>query len=1721
MSTNYRIKIILFALIALLSACVGTVEDKNALEAANKSTGDASDVISFDGLVSAQAISQDKIELYFRPADGDKATLTYEIYVNNGPVPIKVTASSLTLNANGLYVFTVTGLTMNMTYTFNMRAVVNGESSSLKLDPTKSISASTFKNPTADFLGISSLSLGAGESGRDTVTVKWVPATITGTNINPRDTDPVAYEITYVTKPVGAHNLNNANYAGTGRKVVTIPYPIGSPPALNRDNQYTVNGLTPGETYYFQVRAIHKGYITYKSDLSYKKEENTRYLAVTTLNNAGLFDFNEALVNMTNPLGEAGLTNLNISWIPAGGEFKQYRLCYKLVANPNDSAPITDYLIDTDIDALLSNTSACLPLDANLTSYTLTGLTSYAYYQAKVIACRTFDCDTTNRIKSSLLQKRVMANVAPFNGVLTIINPTDETKLKDIKVKFDSPVISAGFLNKFTLYCYSSSADTQPVAIPGDGSLSVGTGKPSCDGIQLLNPMPSSLADYGVLTNLEVRLPVIDGNARYCFSLLPSIQSAFVVQEDLTTAVIKCVTPEIKTPTIVQFPGRNNTCAINGKNLSINWPAPNGGLYTKFVILYREKQSGSNFFNFEDATTAFKNNNNLIYKWVDNLTRDTLDYTFTNLIQGRTYNIGVLPYLEDGAVKRFAQYNVNIGQCTLPLPTPTFTEWVDIFAIGPKEDGLTPPTNTGARTFILETLDNDGIPVDLKTTIVDPKAPDTVNDPLATQRLGSALFDGVYGSMNANDTNPLHQYSNSGIVKIGWKDVTFYNGSESLSSFISNPLYETTPGVKTQRKFGYKVYRSDDNQMSWVDLTKNSTANKFQTTANTGLLHPVDYSWRARNNASANVEKIVFFTDYSVKFSGSNDEIDRARVYFYKIIPIFDGKELDYGSVGNSTHHIIKVTLPPRNMALVHRMMANRTICLEMDKAIDTKIGAHYTCDYNGLGATGLTEPYAPGNTVYDQGGDLLIDRFELSCPFTRGDLNYVNSNSEFNLDKPDFKGFSTYNNAFMGCFNNDPISSYEPSTGSTSITSNYIYKKTIPGDCFGRDQVNKAVARVCSNPLYPDTRNYFYPGSAGRDDTNACGNPNAVGDTMFDLTNMSSPINTNNMYFPTQSEFAAVYYARSAYNLTSDWDYSLNQLPGGNSQKLMLKNRAHNGSCNINLNWVNSTGHYKPRWIPISGLFDRLKTVAAHPDSDGLDLYNKKMSEVLSHPSLYDATTVKAPTADLITSYRYKPTSTIARVATSNSAKLPPLDGLSAIDFNKLCSTYKIQVGLETSTKPFTLLDNKVYDKRMMRKKESTVASAWPQTYDSTKVTDIEQGVYTEGGIEKGCNSVTKLATAGTNSFSKNSFITTTFPHSASAHTALMTGNSSRDQNGNNANTEKCVSRFGVQDIVGNLKEYNSDQIFCDYNEDQLYLGVQGNPALSTRVGASSPIYSDTLTAWVLSTNNSGTCSIVESGASRTGNFVSNSLVSPIFNFLGNLDNSVIFKAKNYDQKSVLTARNGDGSFLDFGQDNQAPKLSYKDSIATYDPNTLDDNIIIPNYFNPALGMPLTCKAGCAEAADDNTQISSEQICSTKSCTNLTPTPVMMNFPTNNSRFTNVGTGDSSTGTERNSNNPNELDYSYAYEVNVAADPANNTLKYNDAVIGTSSPGVSYISRFSIARGSSLKMITGGSFKENSGRYSMHIYGYSVDTGSRDVYERSQFLSAGSRCAVLINQDE
>lgn len=1726
----------ILSLSIIVSSCVGTVKDKDAPSSniLSKATGGAA--ASFEGLQMVNPVSHDKVELFFLPADGDPGDLTYEIYINNSPIPIKIGGRSLSTNASGFYYFAVTGLSLNSTYNFNMRVVEAGaETESLKLDPSKSLNAKTFANETADFMGVSSLSLGAGEAGKNTINVKWVPAVTTGSSLNPRTKDPIAYEISYISQVGGVRNLNNPSYTGNDRVVIQTPTSISTPPQLSKEREFTITGLNPDTTYYIQVRAIHKAYVDYQNiDPLYKRELNTYFLKIKTLASGALFDFNSSLAYLTNPVGENGLTNLDVSWIPASGEFNHYRICYKQVAIPGGAEPIADYLNDSDLDAMLNNPASCIQKASSTTNLRISGLSTYAYYQVRVLACKTVSCESTARIKSDLLQKRIITNITPFTGILSIDNPNDETKLNEISLNFDAPVVSAGYLNRFKLFCYNSTMDSSPVEIQLDGSVSSATGKSSCDGIQSITSLPSSFSDFSSFNKITLRLPSVNGNARYCFSLLPSIYSTYLNQENIPSAIVKCFTPEIKTPNIQQFPGRSPVCSIAEKSISVAWPEPTGGLYSKYIILYREKLTPSDTFIFGDAVNDYilskTNTAASSYRSIDNIDKSILGQTISNLVPGRTYSIGVLTYLENGPNKIFSQYNLNTGDCSLPLPTATFNEWVDILAVGPKEDGLTPPQtsvgipaeNLGTRSYILETLDNDSIPVEI-ATLSNQIDPDTL-DALASSRLGNITFNGVYGAKDAKETSPLHQYSNSGIIRIGWKDVTFYNETETLNSYIINPSIEKTPTIKNSRKFGYRIYRSDDNKLTWLDLTKNGINNKFQTLTNEGLIHPSNYSWRKRNNSGTNTEQVAFFTDYSVKFAGIDGEIDRARTYWYKIIPVFDGKELSYGASGNTSHHIVRVTLPPRNMALVHRLIANRTTCLELDKSIDKSNGMHYSCEYNGLGSSGLTAPWSLGNTVYDQGGDLLVDRFELSCPFTRGDVNGTNSDSNFSGTKLQFKGFSQFSNVFKGCFN-DSNYTYEPDQGSNPSGANYNYKQVIQGDCFGRDAAITAspTPTACVDPTRGETYNYIYPGAEGGDKKNNCMNPSYNGPNFMDQTNPLSHISSLNSDFPTQSEFAGVYYMRSAYNYGGDNGPTINKMVGSSGQTLRTAssptalNSTRQNSCSVNLAYVNNTGEYRPRWIPVNFLLGRVKNAS----NTTLTLYNKTISQIRNDGDLYDGTHVKAPTPEMINTNRMTSNSTLARVVTSNSAKLPPLDGLSQTDLYNICSTYKVQVGVETKSRGFMAL-NSIQSKRIFRRKESTIAAAWPATYDNTKVTNIERGTYSEGSNNNSCNSNQKfsVATRGTASYTKTQNISPLFPQSNKIKPYLMVGSSSKDPSGSSNNTEKCVSKFGIQDLAGNIRETNADEIFCDFNQDVLYLGNISNDVKESKSisnGGSGYLYDpDNLTPWVLSSTQSGSCSLNEEGAARTASYISGGTFNSIYTYSG-LNTNLVLKAKTFDQDAILSGRNGDGSFLDFGQANLGPSLSVNGALAMEDDGT--SPAMLANYFNPVLGMPLTCGAGCDNNASDNAAITSDKLVQSKSYDTLSnPLGISMtDYPTNNGVISNNGISEITQGSIFNSNDPNMGPTNYYNSIDVGAnynDPLDNSFVMATVTPPNPIPGDLNYVYYRVARGASLKMYTGGSATTESGRFSMHLDGQAIDE------QRLVEFQNGGRCVVMINKD-
>ncbi|MCR9206140.1 MAG: hypothetical protein NXH75_16270, partial [Halobacteriovoraceae bacterium] len=99
------------------------------------------------------------------------------------------------------------------------------------------------------------------------------------------------------------------------------------------------------------------------------------------------------------------------------------------------------------------------------------------------------------RIPGAARIYRVTPYIAPFSGLLSINNPTalDEINqgagsIDTVTVTFDSPVISAGFVNRMELYCFSSFSDTTPIKLE-TGTPSV-TPKPGCTGITRVTPTP-------------------------------------------------------------------------------------------------------------------------------------------------------------------------------------------------------------------------------------------------------------------------------------------------------------------------------------------------------------------------------------------------------------------------------------------------------------------------------------------------------------------------------------------------------------------------------------------------------------------------------------------------------------------------------------------------------------------------------------------------------------------------------------------------------------------------------------------------------------------------------------------------------------------------------------------------------------------------------------------------------------------------------------------------------------------------------------------------------------------------------------------------------------------------------------------------------------------------------------------------------------------------------
>ena len=1603
---NLFIKIVLLVFTVSFVSCVGTIADKNAQSSLNMKGDEEAAIEKFNGLLSVTPVAHDKIELVFEPVDIEANKVSYQIYVNNSEYPYVLSGTSLenSKTVEGNYLYTMIGLNLNTSYEFNIKAIlVGGSKRASRLDPNKALSTRTFANETANFMGVSSVELGIGNRSQDTVTVKWIPAEIKGTSLNIKANDPIAYEVIYWAK-------------GLNKVSKQFPNSIVNP-TLNKSSYEIITDLAPATTYFFQVRAIHRNYASQiLNDASYKREMNNKVIRITTANEVNqdlsFINLNELVVS--NPIVKRGREEVDLSWYAAWGNegLYYYKVVYKKV-----NATIFEHLQDqigTFDDVKLDPSLTIVDMTSADLKNTISGLTPKDWYQFKVFVCKTFTNPSTDEecpIYTPYKSSQIKPVLAPFTGILTISNPSSLSNLKQLTLNFDAPMVDSGHVDQMLITCYNPTDHTKKIQLPLNGTSTGGaTGVTNCDNIRYLNgitPMPTTKNGFSTLKSLAVEVDqntMTTGNKTYCFSISPAITytdlDPALAMDKMNDPVVKCFTPKISAPTMAEFPGREDACSISGSSISVSWGSPTGGVYSNFVVFYKEKLNANDYFSFPDAVNEYLANTQNNYKYAT-VTDATFTYKIQNLSEGKDYFVGVLALLNtvSPAVKEFSKFNTKTGECKLPTPRPIFSEWVDLLALGPKVDGLAEGLALGDETLevkLYETFDDDNSPIEI----------DKEN---LTYQLNQKEFNNGVARLDKNNPGVYYRSNNEGMIRLVWKDISLTNG-EYLSDFIvRDETASGTNGTKPRgsRLYGYKVYRSEDNRQSWTDLTTTGPIYPVNLYQNTNV--PTSYSKSGGVQTPA-VTTLVKFDDYTVsnvKNASFADDVEKARIYWYKVVPYFLGKEQEYGDATNPDHHIIRVTLPPKNMALVHRQIANRASCLEMQKSINKRAGAHYSCSYNGIGASGLEMPWQKGNTVYDLGGDLLVDRFELGCAFTRGNKDGTSHRSNT------FDAATTNDlGNFQGCINNSP-STYEPFS-TTDIPWANDSRKVLPGDCFNKDRDVFAYSEtndpaLC--PVDPESSTdisfygrYRYPGGRQNASNPTGSNRNLVTcnekfNDLFPLFPSAFFLRVNGNNFPTQGEYGAVYHSRRQHQ--DSWDYSRTLTYHGaiqsgekegatNVAKKFLgisadnsKSGSRRGSaCSVNLSYLNESNQYIPRWIPVNYLISGIRSLS-YDGSDNLlasrtkVFYNKKFSELASDTDLYGSVEVAYPGGSGARSFanNFLKDKPIIKVAVSNNSKLPPVEGFSQLDIAKTCEAFKVQVGIKKTTGSFVPTSN-VLSKRLFRKKEFSIAASWPANYDETKLVSYESGSSSSAGS---CNNSSKITSGNSapfvdKAFSAGNTYRPFFPNhteDVNFNGLLITGSSRLDALNSLDHSEKCVSRFGIQDLIGNLAEVSSEEIFCDFRAEttaKMWVGdyrfgvetagidktkslpyIPGRWYNSTKTGSGN-LSTGAVRVMVEENidNNTGACSTVDRTLPAIS-YLNGVNIIPIKKQDGSWNYDIISNSKTQDQAGIDTLRNGDGSFLTFGKDKLVTALDKGGKIKVSD----------YSYFNPVLGLPILCGAG------------------------------------------------------------------------------------------------------------------------------------------------------------------
>lgn len=115
--------------------------------------------------------------------------------------------------------------------------------------------------------------------------------------------------------------------------------------------------------------------------------------------------------------------------------------------------------------------------------------------------------------------------------------------------------------------------------------------------------------------------------------------------------------------------------------------------------------------------------------------------------------------------------------------------------------------------------------------------------------------------------------------------------------------------------------------------------------------------------------------------SYTDSTVNENSLYYYLVRPIDNKRSI--ATATNDVFSEIRVMTPPRNMAFVHRWMANQEVCGNMGKSLQNSLvdpEKNFRCEFTGPGAI---EDLSNNKFYYDIGRDLFVDIAEAGCPFT------------------------------------------------------------------------------------------------------------------------------------------------------------------------------------------------------------------------------------------------------------------------------------------------------------------------------------------------------------------------------------------------------------------------------------------------------------------------------------------------------------------------------------------------------------------------------------------------------------------------------------------------------------------------------------------------------------------------------------------------------------------